>query len=418
VVLGSVYNGDHPVPFSLPESKTRSGIRTQSSIGGQGSNELSFEDRKGAEQVYVHAQKDLVERVENDHRTSVGHDHSVSVGHDQTASVGHDQTTRVARHQTDVVGGNRFEVVDGNRYASVGGRQVVDVAHDHVDQIGGDRIVRTRGLSNETVGNTDEPTGADLTVWGDYNAFASANVRIRALDSILLECGESRLELGPDSVRIRTPSLSLVGDDSTHLIGKGATLKLAETADLWASRVKAIAPGAGLLLEQEARLTGAKVHLGGSLTGKPPEQPADDAETQTVKLRLTDYRFEPYAGKRYELTCEGVVHAGTTSGNGSLEERVPKTAKQATLVLWKQDYPVGRRGLYHLRLGETLPDPATPRGAMQRLGHLGYHRFAIRDELDDPGRDVLRDFQEDHGLDITGEIDAATAAKIREVHGS
>jgi type VI secretion system secreted protein VgrG len=402
VVLGCVYNGDHPPPFPLPASKTRSGIRTQSSRGGEGSNELAFEDRKGREQIYVHAQKDLDESVEHDHRTTVGHD----------------QVVRVGGHQTDHVGGNRFEVVDGNRAASVGGRQVVDVRADHVEHIGGDHVIETRGLSSETVGTRDEPSGADLTVWGDYNASASDNVRIRAKQSILLECGRTRLELGPDSVRLRTPSLSLVGDDEAYLIGKDATLKLTGTADLWGSKVTLFGPEAGLLLDHEARVAAPAVHLGGALRPRPTEEQITAVETQTVRLRLSDYRFRPYAGKHYELTCEGVVYAGTTGGDGSVEERVPASAKQATLVLWKKNYPLGRRGLYHLRLGETLPDPSTPRGAMARLGHLGYHRFALRDDLDRSARQVLSDFQRDHQLEPSGELTAETAAKIREVHGS
>lgn len=68
MVLGSLYNGTHPLPFLLPADKTRSGWRTQSSSpGGGGNNELSFEDAATREQIYVHAQRDLDEVVERDH---------------------------------------------------------------------------------------------------------------------------------------------------------------------------------------------------------------------------------------------------------------------------------------------------------------------------------------------------------------
>src|SRR5262249_45632384 len=59
LIAGSVANGVNPMPFSLPAKKTQSGIKTRSSPGGDGSNELRFDDAKGAEQVYLHAQKDL-----------------------------------------------------------------------------------------------------------------------------------------------------------------------------------------------------------------------------------------------------------------------------------------------------------------------------------------------------------------------
>ncbi len=80
MVLGSLYNGTHPSPFQLPGDKTRSGWRTQSSLGGNGYNELSFEDRAGDEEVHLHAQRNLREVVRNDHSTGVGHDRTLQVG--------------------------------------------------------------------------------------------------------------------------------------------------------------------------------------------------------------------------------------------------------------------------------------------------------------------------------------------------
>ena len=58
-ITGSLYNGINSVPYTLPDNKTRSGILTRSSTGGSASNanELRFEDKKGSEQVYVHAEK-------------------------------------------------------------------------------------------------------------------------------------------------------------------------------------------------------------------------------------------------------------------------------------------------------------------------------------------------------------------------
>ena len=79
MVLGSLYNGTHPPPFALPGDKTRSGIRTQSSPGGGGFNELCFEDAAGREQVYLHAQRDLDEVVEQNHTLLVRNDELLRV---------------------------------------------------------------------------------------------------------------------------------------------------------------------------------------------------------------------------------------------------------------------------------------------------------------------------------------------------
>jgi hypothetical protein len=71
VVLGSLYNLTHVTPEPLPQRLTRSGIRTQSSPGGGGFNEISFEDQTGLERIYVHAQKDMEEVIQDGHMLNV-----------------------------------------------------------------------------------------------------------------------------------------------------------------------------------------------------------------------------------------------------------------------------------------------------------------------------------------------------------
>ncbi len=71
LVTGCVYNGSALPSLALPESNTQSTMRTRSSPGGAGYNELRFEDAAGSEQVFVHAQRDLIEQIEHEHRTSV-----------------------------------------------------------------------------------------------------------------------------------------------------------------------------------------------------------------------------------------------------------------------------------------------------------------------------------------------------------
>src|SRR5262249_23515667 len=114
VVIGSAYNATHPTTFRLPAEKTRSGIRTQSTPGGGGFNQLSFKERKGLEQVYVHAQRDLAEVVENNHSTDVKKNQSTSVGVDQAVVVHRDRVLDVKHNLTQTVGHDLHEkVVDG-----------------------------------------------------------------------------------------------------------------------------------------------------------------------------------------------------------------------------------------------------------------------------------------------------------------
>ena len=72
VVTGRVYNNDNMPQWALPADKTQSGIKNNSSLGGGGSNEFRFEDKKGEEEVYSRAEKDLKSLVEDNEIRDVG----------------------------------------------------------------------------------------------------------------------------------------------------------------------------------------------------------------------------------------------------------------------------------------------------------------------------------------------------------
>ncbi|WP_415891618.1 type VI secretion system Vgr family protein [Neptuniibacter sp. PT8_73] len=75
IITGRVYHGLNRTPYPLPERKTMSTIKTNSTKGGEGFNEIRIEDLKAQEQVFIHAQKDFDQRVKNDHKEWVGQDH-------------------------------------------------------------------------------------------------------------------------------------------------------------------------------------------------------------------------------------------------------------------------------------------------------------------------------------------------------
>ena len=59
LVVGCVYNGDNKYPYALPDNKTQSGVKSDFSKGHNGYNQIMFEDKKGSEDIVIHAQKDL-----------------------------------------------------------------------------------------------------------------------------------------------------------------------------------------------------------------------------------------------------------------------------------------------------------------------------------------------------------------------
>jgi type VI secretion system secreted protein VgrG len=90
IVVGRVHNGENPHPCALPGGKTVSTIRSSSSPGGGGFNELRFEDRKGCEEVFVHAERDYNLVVKNSRTSSIGSDHTEQVGRDRSVRIGRD----------------------------------------------------------------------------------------------------------------------------------------------------------------------------------------------------------------------------------------------------------------------------------------------------------------------------------------
>ncbi len=113
LVTGVVYNGANMPPWALPANKTQSGLYTRSSKGGgyDNANAIRFEDKKGAEQVWIHAEKNQDIEVENDETHWVGHDRTKTIDHDETTHVKHDRTETVGNNETITIGVNRTENV-------------------------------------------------------------------------------------------------------------------------------------------------------------------------------------------------------------------------------------------------------------------------------------------------------------------
>src|SRR5690606_28714340 len=97
IVVGRVFNAEQTVPYPLPAEKTKSTIKTRSSTGGGPANfnEIRFEDKKGEEELYIHAEKDEVIVVENDRSEYVGHDRTLEAEHDKGETVRNNKSIQV-----------------------------------------------------------------------------------------------------------------------------------------------------------------------------------------------------------------------------------------------------------------------------------------------------------------------------------
>lgn len=156
VITGRLYHGVNLPPYELPSEKTKSTIKTMSTPGGGGFNELRFEDSAGDEQIYIHAQKDWDTEVLNNKTLSVGNDSTSDIGHNRTITVGNDRSKSVGNNQTVMVGNDHTETIGNNETETIGNNRTVSVGTNHNESIGAN-------MSIQVGANLSENVGANLT---------------------------------------------------------------------------------------------------------------------------------------------------------------------------------------------------------------------------------------------------------------
>ena len=176
LVSGSVYNGTHVTPVELPSASSQSTIRSRSLPGGSAGNELRFEDKKDAEELYMHAQKDMRTEIENDLTTKViaGNElHTVTKGNrtvkvdtgNETHSVKGTRALEVTGNETHDNKADFTQTVTGNYELKVTGNLVIDV---------------TGTLLIKSAQTLDLKAGTDLGANAGINFKAEAGVALSA----------------------------------------------------------------------------------------------------------------------------------------------------------------------------------------------------------------------------------------------
>ena len=191
LVTGRVYNAEQTAPYKLPESATQSGIKSRSTPNGDQStfNELRFEDKKGEEAIYFHAEKNFDRIVENN----------------DTLKVGFEKKDK----------GNQSIEVFGNQDLKVGtsesnGSQTVDIWKDQTETI--------------QTGNrkTDIKQGSDtltITAGNQKIDIPAGQCEITAGKKIVLTVGASSIEISPSKIVIKSPQISVQADMKAEVKG-------------------------------------------------------------------------------------------------------------------------------------------------------------------------------------------------------
>jgi N-acetylmuramoyl-L-alanine amidase len=131
-----------------------------------------------------------------------------------------------------------------------------------------------------------------------------------------------------------------------------------------------------------------------------------------LRLTLLDPSGEPIAGAAYVLEVEGWRYQGETSAKGELLERIPTSARTATLTVGERVLVLACAGINPM----TDVDDGGVSGARQRLYNLGYDVGDGSTALDPRTRTAVALFQHEAKIPVTGELDDATRSKLASLH--
>jgi len=343
MVLGCLYNGTHPPSFRLPDDKTRSGIRTQSSPGGNGYNELSFEDRKGEEQVYLRAERDLDEEVLRDHTLEVKRDETIRIGANRRDEVVGDAQLRIRGNSEEDVVGNHATTVAGNRLATtrgdedlrisgglstrVDGREKREVAQNADLVYGDDLTIKVRGCETVVIGKEQAERSYLVHTFGVSKLSSTGAMEIASDKEIVLRCGKSTLRLTSSGIELDTPSLSVKGGTSKlSVTDDGLKLKSNKArAEIIGDTVLLKTGGASIAMGTEVKVDGSQILLNspGNAKDDPPPEPAGK-----TSIELVDQNGKPLAHQRYLIVLDdGSEQSGILDADGKADVDVNASGK-------------------------------------------------------------------------------------------
>ena len=188
IITGRVYNADQTPPYTLPANQTQSGVKSRSSKSGGSDNfnEIRLEDKKGSEQIFIHAEKDLKTEVEND----------------ETRQVDHDRTTTVKNNDA-------LTVKQGNQTV--------------VLEMGNQEVTLKQGNQQITLKMGNQATTLDM---GNLTAKASlGKIAYEAMQGIELKVGQNTVKIDQAGVTIKGLNVSVEGQIQTEVKGVMTNVK-------------------------------------------------------------------------------------------------------------------------------------------------------------------------------------------------
>lgn len=202
IITGRVYNAEAMPPYPLPDNATISTLKSNSSKGGNGFNEIRFEDKKGEEQIFIHGEKNQDIRIKNDSFEWIGND--------QHLIVKHDKVDHIENNRSEIVDADHKEKIGKDRHLKVVGKEAKDVGDSLSLTVKADVIEVFKA-------NHSEATTCDYYLKAD-------NVVIEGMTNVTIKVGGSSIAIAADGIALKT--------DGTIKIEASATMDLKATAPL------------------------------------------------------------------------------------------------------------------------------------------------------------------------------------------
>ena len=237
IITGRVYNAEQMPPYPLPGDMNKSGIKSNSTKGGGGYNEIMLDDTKGSELFRMHAQKNETIIVLNDKDETVHHDETINIMNDRTEKVGHDETMTVINNRTRNVGVNETVSVGSNRSDSVGGSENRSVAIAQQQSVGAARNVSVGAAQSHEIGAVDAwavglnqtiniGRNQDLDVGNNRSTSIGDNESLDVGKDMKVDVGKNLIVKAGDQITIVTGKASIVMKKDGSITIKGKDIKM------------------------------------------------------------------------------------------------------------------------------------------------------------------------------------------------
>jgi type VI secretion system secreted protein VgrG len=294
IITGCVYNPQTMPPYTLPDEKTKSTIKSNSSKGGGGFNEFRFEDKKGSEQIFIHGQQDLDVRIRKDRRELVGNDRHLIVKRDKREKIERDGHLLVERDLIEKIERDHHRKINGKAAYRTRDSVSNDIGGNAAEKIGGNYAVEATGSYTVKAGMIvlEAQTGLTIKVGGNFVTVNAAGVQLNGT-MVLINSGGAALSPVPGTI---VPPLA--PDEA----------EIADNAD----------PGddAPTYKNQQRKIPPAKVPSYSQPAHRPAE-PKNKDKKSWIEIELIDDDDLPVAGEPYRVTLPD----GSTVAEGTTDEK-------------------------------------------------------------------------------------------------